>query len=125
MKQGSDARTQRIADLIQQSLADIITKEMGDTRFHLVTITGVTVARDLSYAKIYVSFLFDEEKKIRSTVRALNHAAKKLRYELAQRVKLRIIPTLKFIYDQSSARGAKVSILIDEALKKTVKQDKS
>lgn len=116
MKRGYD-RARRVSDLIQKSLASMIMTEMDDERFRLVTITGVTVAHDLSFAKIYVSVLTDEEDKIGQIIDALNHAEKSLRYRLAHDIKLRIVPELKFIYDSSIARGFRISSLINATAK--------
>jgi ribosome-binding factor A len=112
-------RTQRVADLIQKSLAQILLQDMSDDRFRLVTITSVNVSRDLSYAKVFVSVLMDEEEKIKQTIMSLNRSAKALRYSLASAVKLRIAPELKFVYDESTAHGFRISMLIDEAVKKS------
>lgn len=120
MKRGFD-RTQRVADLIQHALAQLLLEEMDD-RFRFVTITGVTVSRDCSYAKIYVSMLEDEADKIKKIVDMLNRSAKSLRYQLASKVELRIMPELKFAYDDSTARGFRLSNLIDSAVKKTDKK---
>jgi ribosome-binding factor A len=124
MKRGRGfERTQRIADLIQKNLALILLQDMSDERFRLVTVTGVTVSRDLSYAKVYVSILMDEEEKIKQTILALNRVTKSLRYHLAHAVKLRIVPELKFVYDASTAQGFRISTLIDAAVKKINKNE--
>lgn len=120
-KRGFD-RTQRVADLLQKTLAQLLLQDMTDDRFRLVTITSVSVTRDLSYAKVYVSVLLDEEDKIKQTVVALNRAAKSLRYLLAKEVELRIVPELKFVYDESTAHGFRISTLIDSAVKKLDKK---
>lgn len=120
MKRGYD-RGARVADLIQKSLAQLLLEDMSDERFRLVTVTSVDISRDLSYAKVYVTVLSDEEEKIKHTVMALNRAAKGLRYHLAKMVKLRIVPELKFVFDESTARGFRLSTLIDEAVKKEKK----
>jgi ribosome-binding factor A len=112
------SRTERIADLIQKELAQMLLQSMDDDRFRLVTVTSVTMSRDLSYAKVYVSVLMDDALKIKQTVDALNRAAKGLRYQLARAVKLRIMPELKFVYDESTAHGFHISNLIDNAIKK-------
>lgn len=112
-------RTQRVADLIQKTFAQMLLQDMSDDRFRLVTITGVTVTRDLSYAKVFVSVLMDEEEKIKQTVVELNRMAKSFRYNLAHAVDLRVAPELKFVYDESTARGFRISTLIDSAVKKT------
>lgn len=115
MKRGFE-RTQRIADLIQKTLAPMLLQE-NDERFRLVTITGVTVSRDLSYAKVFVSVLLDNDDEIVAAVAALNDAAKSFRYNLAHEVDLRTVPELKFVYDESTARGFRISALIDAAMK--------
>jgi ribosome-binding factor A len=112
-------RTQRVADLLQKTLAQLLLQDMSDDRFRLVTITSVDVSRDLSYAKIFVSVLMDEEEKIKQTVMALNRAAKALRYSLAREVQLRIVPELRFVYDEATAHGFRISMLIDSAIKKS------
>ena len=121
MKRGYD-RTRRVADLIQKTLAQMLLEDMSDQRFHLVTITGVTVSRDLSYAKVFVSVLMDDAEKIKETVAALNRAAKGLRYQLVKAVELRIAPELKFVYDETTAHGFHISGLIDQATKRTDKK---
>lgn len=119
-KRGFD-RTRRVADVIQKELATMLLRDMADDRFNLVTITDVSVSRDLSYAKVYVSVLLDDEEKIKETVKALNKAARPIRYQLARAVDLRIVPELKFIYDASTAQGFHIDTLINEALKKEKK----
>ncbi len=116
MKRGYE-RTQRVADLIQKALAPMLLEAAPDHQFSLVTITGVEMSRDLSYAKIYVSVLLDDSEEIKKMVTALNRSAKSLRYRLAQSVSLRIAPELKFVYDESTARGFRISTLINQATK--------
>ncbi len=109
-------RAQRINDLIQTSLAEILQRDAKDLRFGMITITGVDTTHDLALAKVYVSVL--EEDKAIETIAALNNAAKYLRYELAHTVDLRVTPELRFIYDDSALRGHRISSLINDALNK-------
>lgn len=111
------SRTQRIAELIQRELAKIILFEMEDPRFKLTTITAVQVAKDLSFAKVYVSQL-DSELKIEDTLKALNKASPRIRYLLAHAIKMRIVPELRFVYDASISYGSKLSSLIDDVVTK-------
>jgi ribosome-binding factor A len=114
MVQGN--RMQRIAGLVQTTLADILLKESEDARFHMVTITSVSLARDMSSAKVFVS-IWDEDKA-KEIVIALNNAAKFLRYSLAKsKIEMRVIPELKFIYDDSTVRGNRISSLLNTVLK--------
>src|SRR5579872_1949324 len=102
-------RTERVADLIQKTLATLLIQDVTDQRFSLVTITGVTVSRDLSYAKVYVSVLSDDATQIKEVIQALNRSAKNLRYSMTKEIKLRISPELKFVFDDSTAHGFHIS----------------
>lgn len=109
------SRTQRLSDLIQNALAEIIRKDERTSSLGMITVTGVEVAHDLSYAKVFVSVLQDE--KAAEIVNKLNEETKYLRYSLANEVDLRITPELRFFYDDSTVRGSRISSLINNALK--------
>lgn len=109
-------RTRRIGDQIQRDLAQLIRDEVRDPRVGLVTVSGVDVTRDLAHAKVYVSALGADADQAREMVSALNHAAGYLRKLLAHRLTIRTIPALKFVYDESFDRGARLSHLIDTAV---------
>lgn len=117
MKRGYD-RTQRIADLIHKTLAQMLLQEMSDERFKFVTVTGVTVTKDLAHAKIFVSVFSEDEAEIKKIIQSLNRASKALRFNLAHEVKLRVVPELKFVFDSSTAHGFHISHLIDKADKR-------
>lgn len=106
------SRTRRIGEQIQRELAQLIQQEVKDPRLGMVTVSGVEVSRDLSVAKVFVTVLGDEDPKPSLTV--LNRAAGFLRHALGQRLVVRTVPSLKFVYDESVARGARLSRLIDE-----------
>ncbi len=115
-----DFRIQRIADLIRTALSEILLEDLEDKRFHEVTITRVSVSRDLNHARIYVSFMPEVDTQEMTTV--LNRAAKSLRYNLAQAIKLRVTPELRFYYDDSSVKGQRIVDLLNKALKNTNKE---
>lgn len=110
-------RAERVADYLQQELALLIAREIRDPRLTLVDVTGVEVSRDLSTARVYVSFPGEstiEEDKEREGV--LNGAAGFLRTQLAKDNTMRSTPRLKFFYDESIRRGSYLTKLIDDAL---------
>ncbi len=120
MAQGN--RMDRVAGLVQTTLADILLKEAEDKRFNMVTITSVSLAKDMSSAKVFVSVWDDDQST--ETVVALNKAAAYLRYALAQsKIEIRVIPQLKFVYDDSTVRGNRISSLLNQALKNTKLDD--
>lgn len=110
-------RIERVNDLIQAALSSIIQLKEQDLALGMITITTVRTSQDFSFAKVFVSVL--NEKEAKKTIQILNKAAKQLRHELAHAIKLRIVPDLKFVYDDSILRGNRISSLIHKALKDT------
>jgi ribosome-binding factor A len=105
-------RTDRIAEMIQRKLAQIIPLEVKDPRLNgLVTISAVKVAADLGHAKVYFTVLNDDKKLAESI---LNAAGSYLRSALSRSITLRTVPQLHFIYDESIEYGQRLSRLIDE-----------
>ena len=109
--QGVD-RTRRVAELIRRALADIIRDRLPDRGLGLLSITATEVTRDLSRATVFISLLGEEEDQERAT-KILNEESSALRHELSRTLNLRHTPEIKFRYDLSIERGARLSRLID------------
>jgi ribosome-binding factor A len=109
-------RPQRLGDLIQREVSELIRLELRDPRVGMITITSVDVSPDLSHAKVFFTIL--EKQKLQETLGGLSRAAGFLRSQLARRIKMYTTPELRFEYDESVERGDRLSRLIDNALKK-------
>jgi len=110
------ARTDRVGQQIQKEIATILMREIKDPRLSMTTVSSVEVTRDLAYAKIFVTFFDDDIEKIKSSVEVLNEAEGYIRSLLAKRLRARIMPHLRFVYDQSMAEGVRMSALVDQAV---------
>lgn len=111
-------RAERIADFLKRELAELIQQELRDPRISLVSVNEVKVSRDLSQAKVYVTFLDkDEEQQARESVEVLNKAAGFLRSRIAAEATMRVTPRLRFYFDVSVSRGQHLSALIDKAVR--------
>ncbi|PCI61684.1 MAG: ribosome-binding factor A [Gammaproteobacteria bacterium] len=110
------ARTDRVGQQIQKEIATILMREVKDPRLSMTTVSAVEVTRDLAYAKIFVTFFDDDSDKIKSSVEVLNEAEGYIRSLLAKRLRARIMPHLRFVYDQSMAEGVRMSALVDRAV---------
>ena len=115
MKRGQ-GRPQRLGDLIQREVAELIRLEVRDPRVGMITITSVDVSPDMSHAKIFFTVL--EKEKLPDTLQGLARSAGFLRSQLAKRIKMYTTPELRFAYDESVERGDQLSRLIDKALNK-------
>ena len=73
------------------------------------------MSHDYAHAKVFYTTLRSESDNF-LTGKGLEHAAGFLRSHLSHRLKLRVVPQLHFIYDESIERGMRLSQLIDEAV---------
>ena len=114
-------RSHRVAEQLQRELAHLITHEIDLPLSGLmVTVCGVSVTSDLSYAKVYITMMPTTDK-LEEILKRLNKAAGYLRHHLGQRMTMRRIPELSFYYDASIEEGARMNSLINEAISKDKK----
>ncbi|MDX2175864.1 MAG: 30S ribosome-binding factor RbfA [Candidatus Sumerlaeia bacterium] len=109
-------RPERVGEEIKNILATVVTQEMRDPRMPaLLTVTHVKVAPDFSVATVYFTQIPEDEAAIGDTIAALESAAGFLQSAVARQLTLRHHPKLRFRYDESVARYAR----IEEVLKRT------
>jgi ribosome-binding factor A len=107
-------RAKRIAQQIQQNLSELIRRELRDPRLGMVTLTEVRVSSDLSYAKVYFSVLGAQPQQAQEILEA---AAPMLRGPLGRALGIRHSPELRFVQDELIESGARLSALINQAVK--------
>ena len=106
-------RTNRISEEMKKEVSNIIQSELKDPRISkMVSIVSLNVAKDLKYAKIYVSVLGNEEEK-KSAMTGLKSAAGFIRREVGHRMQLRFTPEIHFELDNSIEHGVYISKLLD------------
>ena len=108
-------RTERINDLLQEELSDLLCRQVKDPRLRvLVTVTEVEVSADLRHARVFISVLGSDEER-EDAFRALEAARPFLRRELGRRLSMRRTPDLSFRRDDTLEQGARLLALIQEA----------
>lgn len=110
------ARTDRVGQQIQKEIAVILMRELKDPRLSMTTVSAVEVTRDLAYAKVFVTFFNDDEEEIKASLAVLSEAEGYIRSLLGKRLRARIMPHLRFVYDKSMAEGVRMSALVDQAV---------
>jgi ribosome-binding factor A len=107
--------TKRLEGMLVREISDILMTEAKDEDLKFVTITSMNLANDLSYAKVYFQTLNEDKDKI---TKELNAASGFIRSVLKKRkLDIRIMPELKFIYDDSMEYGNNIDSLIDKIKK--------
>jgi ribosome-binding factor A len=107
-------RRQRIDHEMQRVLGTLISQELKDPRLGFTTVTRVEISTDMHHAKVYVSIIGDRHVA-KQTMDALHHAARFLRGELGQQIKLRHTPELQFVEDRSTERAINVAKALRDA----------
>ncbi len=113
------SRSDRVAQELQKEIAIILQREVKDPRVGMVTVSDVEISRDLAYAKVFVTFLFDEDDSVvERGLEGLNKASGYIRTLVGKAMRLRIVPELRFFYDQSLVEGMRMSNLVTDVVRK-------
>ena len=108
----SKIRRQRVADQIQVIMSELFLRELSDPRLSNLTVTDVTIDRELQYADVYIN-TWDREVDRAEVMGALNKATGFLRHQLGQRMRLRTVPNLHFHWDTLLEQAEAVDSIFD------------
>ena len=108
----ANVKIERLNHTFMEEISSILMTEIKDEDIKFVTITGVDITNDLSYAKVYFTVLDDTRKK--ETLDALNGASHFIRGKLSERIEIRHTPELKFLYDESIEYGNHIEKIIEQ-----------
>ena len=100
----------RLNNMFVEEISKIIHEEIKDKEVGFVTVTDARITNDLSFAKIYVTTLDNNREKV---LNALNKASGFIRTLLCDRVKIRKMPEIHFVYDESIEYGKKIEDIIE------------
>jgi ribosome-binding factor A len=109
----ANTRPDRVGDQIRSELALLIAREVHDPGVGFLTLTRVKVTPDLQLARVFYTSLGDEKAQ-RETARALGRATPFLRRQLGQRIRLRRVPELEFLYDESIAQNDRIEQILQD-----------
>ena len=104
-------KAERVSSEIVKELTDIIYSESNDERFKTITITDVDTTDDLSFAKVYFTSPDENRDEL---VKEINEAVPFFKKLLSERLEVRQIPDLRFVYDESIEYAENIEKIIDE-----------
>ncbi|XBC39064.1 MAG: 30S ribosome-binding factor RbfA [Buchnera aphidicola (Nurudea shiraii)] len=111
-------RSLRVSKELKKEISWVIKHFLGNffLKF-LITVSEVQVSRDLNYSKVYIS-VFNTDTMFSSSevISKLQKSASYIRYILAKRIFLRVVPVLSFFYDDSLIKGIRMNNLINKSL---------
>ena len=109
----SASRTERLSEQIKAETSQVLARDVHDPGVGFVTLTRVRLSPDLQVAQIYYTGLGDAAA-LRATGQALERVTPFVRRQLAQRLRLRRVPEIAFVFDKSIAHQARVEELLQE-----------
>jgi ribosome-binding factor A len=107
------ARNDRLASQIKRALSEIALNDSELPSGMIISITDVELTKDLRYGKVFYSVLGDNDMRDKAT-QYFEKQAKNLRMELASQIRVKFIPELKYLYDNSIERGQRIDQLLDQ-----------
>ncbi|MEJ5301304.1 MAG: 30S ribosome-binding factor RbfA [Thermodesulforhabdaceae bacterium] len=105
-------RKLRVADLIKEEIAEILHRKVKDPRIQGITVTEVRMTDDLKEATVFYCETFHKSDRAELKV-AMESAAGFIRRELAERIHLRSIPRLSFVYDDSFDHSERIGWILN------------
>jgi len=116
-------RSERISKLLHIEISKII-QQLKDPRLGLVTVTDLVLTDDLSEAKVFFSLIGSEEKSS-DIADILTKASGFIRHKLCERVYLKEVPNLRFIYDDTSIKAVRIFSILDRIAEEKKNEEKS
>ena len=108
-------RVNRVSELLKQGIYEILREDSNDPRIGMLSITKVTVSKDLRYVKVYISCIKEEETE--ETLIGLSSARGFIQRKLGQKIRLRNIPHIEFIEDASIKNSLHIMEVLEELKK--------
>ena len=109
----SAPRMRRVNEAIRQVLSDALAGELKDPRVGFVTVTDVDTSADLRHARVYVSVLGAPAER-EATMDGLRSAHGFLQGRIGGELHLKNTPELRFLYDDTAERAARLGTLLDD-----------
>jgi ribosome-binding factor A len=104
-------RIQQVNQLIQKELSQIILREIELPPGVLVTLTRIETSVDLNQARAYISVVPEDQRE--TILQILNQRIYSLHQELNKRLKMRIIPKIKFIEEKETAKAGRIEEILE------------
>ena len=106
-------RLLRVRELLKREIGEAIRREVPVESAGLISVNDVDVAGDLRQATVHISILGSPEQQ-RTGINMLRKNQRRIQGLMAKAVVLKYTPQLRFVIDDSIARGNKVLEIIAE-----------
>ncbi|MEV0147719.1 MULTISPECIES: 30S ribosome-binding factor RbfA [unclassified Nonomuraea] len=108
------ARARKLADRIQQIVAEMLERRIKDPRLGFVTVTDTRITADLREATVFYT-VFGSDAERADSAAALESAKGVIRSEVGRQTGVRFTPTLTFKHDPLPDSARQLDTLINAA----------
>jgi len=108
------SRAERISGKIQHAITELLSKKMQDPRIEMATVSGVKLTPDLRVANVYIT-VFGDKNRIKEALDGFKNSKGFIKKRIAPKLGLKYMPDLRFYYDDSFDKAAKMDELIKSA----------
>ena len=99
---------------MQKNIYEVLSTKVKDPRLtEMFTVTGVSVDKELTAAKVFVSIFPADEKKAKDTFDAIVNSANFVRSSLYKMMRIRTVPQLTFYRDEANDYGQRIDEILD------------
>jgi ribosome-binding factor A len=117
-------RQEKVARVVKEAVSDAIINHLNDPRIEgLVSVTRVDMAADLRTADVYLSIFGKGKKGQNRTFVAITHARSRIQSLLADKLKSKFCPVLRFHTDEKFKKTLQTMKLIEQAVSELEKKD--
>ena len=106
-------KSERVASIIKRCVSELLTTELNDPKLGFVTVTDVEVSNDLSFAKVFVTFLGKQERND-AGLRTLDKAKGRIRSYVSKHLDTKKCQELIFLQDESLETGNRIESIINK-----------
>ncbi len=107
---GKGHRGERLGELFRRELTRLLMGALKDPRLETASVTDVRAEGDLSFATVYIR----SERDVAEAIEGFEHAIGFIRRELAQSLRVRKIPELRFVADETLEHASRIEELLRE-----------
>ncbi len=106
-------RKEKIEELIKRIVSEVLLTELKDPRIGFTTVTGVTISKDYSTAKVGISIL-GSAREMRKSLEGLDSSVGYVQHRVSKELKIRQTPKIQFVLDPSVAEGTRMVDLLEK-----------
>ena len=108
-------RIEKVSRAIRSAVSEAIQLRLSDPRIQgLISVTRVEPSPDLRTARIYLSVVGVDEKQQELSLQGIRHAHGYIQSYLAERLTMKVCPSLQFELDTSLKKVFEITQILDE-----------